>query len=243
MPKHESEALILRNFNLAEQDKIVVFFSREHGIIKGVAKGARKFNNRFGGSLEPMSAYVKIYYYSKESKELATISNCDVLEDFFEIQRDPRVLFTLGYFSELIEEFIPTHPNNELLFRLVLKILQAFKSGIDADSLAVYFEGWFLKLNGLIPDFSRCNKCGKKLPDGGWLSLLKDGIYCAGCSPAKKESISSDLIRFLLWSKKNFPSVSDMPFTPAQIKEIRKVLQGIIIYHMERIPKSLLNYQ
>lgn len=242
MPKYESEALILRNFNLAEQDKIVVFFSREHGILKGVAKGARKFNNRFGSSLEPLAAYVKIYYYSKESKELATISHCDVLEDFFEIQRDAANLFTLGYFSELIEEFIPTHPNNELLFRLILKILQAFKSGGDPDLLGAYFEGWFLKLNGLIPNFSQCKKCGKKLPDGGWLSTSRDGIYCEDCSPAKKESISSDLIRFLVWSKKNPPDVSGRPFTPVQIKEIRKVLQGVIIYHMERVPKSLLNY-
>ena len=242
MPKYESEALILRNFNLAEQDKIVVFFSREYGILKGVAKGARKFNNRFGSSLEPMSSHVKIYYYLKESKELATISQCDILEDFFEIQRDTKVLFTLGYFSELIEEFIPTHPNNEILFRLVLKSLQAFKSGIDADQLGAYFEAWFLKLNGLVPDFTRCKKCGKKFPDGGWLSPSRDGMCCEDCSPAKKESISPYLIRFLGWSKKNPPHASNIPFTSAQIKEIRKVLQGIIIYHMERVPKSLLNY-
>jgi len=243
MPKYESEALILRNFNLAEQDKIVVFFSREHGILKGVAKGARKFNNRFGSSLEPMAAYVKIYYYLKESKELATISQCDVLEDFFDIQRDTKVLFTLGYFSELIEEFIPTHPNNEILFRLLLKTLQAFKSGADPDLLGAYFEVWFLKLNGLVPDFSQCKKCGVKLPSGGWLSPAMDGIYCEKCTPSQKEAISPELILFLMWSKKNPPDALDNSFTPEQIREIRKVLQGIIIYHMERIPKSLLNYQ
>lgn len=242
MPKYESEALILRNFNLAEQDKIVIFFSREYGILKGVAKGARKFNNRFGSSLEPMSAHVKIYYYLKENKELATISQCDILEDFFDIQRDPQVLFILGYFSELIEEFIPTHPNSEILFRLVLKSLQALKSGIDADGLGAYFEAWFLKLNGLVPDFYRCKKCGVKLPAGGWLSPSRDGIYCEDCTSSKKESISSDLIRFLDWTKKNPPDASDKAFSPAQIKEIRKVLQAVIIYHMERIPKSLLNY-
>lgn len=242
MPKYESEALILRNFNLAEQDKIIVFFSREHGILKGVAKGARKFNNRFGTSLEPMSAYVKIYYYLKENRELAAINQCDILEDYFEIQRDTRVLFTLGYFSELIEEFIPTHPNSEILFRLVLKSLQALKSGMDADRLGAYFEAWFLKINGLLPDFSQCKKCGVKLPSGGWLSPLKDGIYCEDCAPVKKESIGPDLIHFLDWIKKNPPDAAEIPFIPDQIKEVRKGLQGIIIYHMERVPKSLLNY-
>ena len=35
----ETEALILRNYNLSDADKIAVFLTRSHGIIKGVAKG------------------------------------------------------------------------------------------------------------------------------------------------------------------------------------------------------------
>src|SRR4029079_10951401 len=44
----ETEALVLRTYNLAEADKIVVCLSRSHGLIRGVAKGCRKLKNRFG---------------------------------------------------------------------------------------------------------------------------------------------------------------------------------------------------
>ena len=71
MPLEQTEAIVLRTFNVGEQDKIVVFFSRDRGILKGVAKGARKFGNRFGSSLEPLSL-VKAHYYEKERKELKT---------------------------------------------------------------------------------------------------------------------------------------------------------------------------
>jgi DNA repair protein RecO (recombination protein O) len=64
MPREQTEAIILRTFHFGEQDKIVGFFSRDRGVIKGIAKGARKFGNRFGSSLEPLSL-VKIYYYEK----------------------------------------------------------------------------------------------------------------------------------------------------------------------------------
>ena len=67
MPLEQTEAIVLRTFNVGEQDKIVAFFSKEWGIIKGVAKGARKFGNRFGSSLEPLSL-IKVYYYEKERK-------------------------------------------------------------------------------------------------------------------------------------------------------------------------------
>ena len=101
MPLEQSEAIVLRTFNVGEQDKIVVFFTQDKGVIKGVAKGARKFGNRFGSSLEPMS-HVKVFYYEKERRDLVTVSNCDLLESFFEIQNVLKTSFTLSYFIHLL---------------------------------------------------------------------------------------------------------------------------------------------
>jgi len=66
MPIDQSEAVILRTQNFAEQDKLVVFFSQEKGLVRGIAKGARKFNNRFGSSLEPLSI-VRIFIMKREA--------------------------------------------------------------------------------------------------------------------------------------------------------------------------------
>ena len=43
MPTDQSEAIVLRTTNVGDQDKIAVFFCRDKGIVRGVAKGARKF--------------------------------------------------------------------------------------------------------------------------------------------------------------------------------------------------------
>ena len=64
MPTDQAEAIVLRTTNIGDQDKIAVFFSMDKGILRGVAKGARKFGNRFGSSLEPMSV-VRVFYYEK----------------------------------------------------------------------------------------------------------------------------------------------------------------------------------
>ena len=106
MPLDQTEAIVLRTFDLADQDRIVVLLTRDRGVLRGVAKGARKFGSRFGSSLEPMSV-VRAFYYEKERKDLVTVSNCDLLESFFDVQKDLKVAFTLSYFAELIEEFSP----------------------------------------------------------------------------------------------------------------------------------------
>lgn len=239
MSIEQSEAFILRTFNVGEQDKIVVLFSRDKGIMKGIAKGARKFGNRFGSSLEPLS-WVKVFYYEKERKDLVTVSNCDIMESFFELQKDLEIHFTLAYFAELIEEFSPARAREDILFRLLASVLQALKTGGNAGFLTAYFEAWLLKINGILPDLRNCKKCGKDIRNFGWISAKKDGVYCDTCATYKKEKISSVPGTFLLWIKKNPPpQEGKLPFSPDQIQAIRKVLEEIIVFHLEREPTSL----
>ena len=238
MPRDQSEAIILRTSPLGEQDKIVVFFCREKGVVRGVAKGARKFGNRFGSGLEPMSR-VTLFYYEKEHRDLVTISGCDLLDSFFEVQTEPETAFLLSYLTELIEEFSPPHAKDEILFRLLLSILNGLKSGGDRRFLAAYFEAWVLHLNGFLPDLRTCRKCLKSVREA-WLSARKDGAYCADCAPQKKDEVPGEIHDFLHWIKKNPPPGKDEePLRPDRVARIRKSLQAMIIFHLEREPKTL----
>ena len=239
MPLERSEAYILRTFHLGEQDKIVVFFAKNKGIVKGVAKGARKFGNRFGSGLEPLS-HVKLHYYEKENKDLVVLNSCDIIESNFDLQRDVERAFLLSYFSELIEEFFPSGEKDDVLFRLLDSILAAMKAGGDLDFLGGYFEAWILKINGFLPTFKKCRRCRKEITDPAWLSPNKEGVYCQECALHKNEEIHPELNEFLNWVRTNPPpGQGELPVEQGKLKPIRKILQRIIVYHMEREPKSL----
>jgi len=239
MPLEQSEAFILRTFHVGEQDKIVVFFAKNKGIVKGIAKGARKFGNRFGSGLEPLS-HVELQYYEKEHKDLVVLNNCDLIESNFDLQRDLDRAFILSYFSELIEEFFPSREKDDILFRLLESSLNAMKEGGDLDLLGAYFEVWILKINGYLPSFKKCRKCRKEIMELAWLSSKKEGAYCTNCTFHKKEEIQPEINEFLIWVKKNPPpGKTELPLQREKLKAIRKTLQSIIVYHMEREPKSL----
>ncbi len=46
--KSKTAAIIISHMNLGEADKLVTFFSLDRGMLKGVAKNARKSFKRFG---------------------------------------------------------------------------------------------------------------------------------------------------------------------------------------------------
>jgi DNA repair protein RecO (recombination protein O) len=242
MARKQSEAFVLRTFEVGEQDKIVVLFSRDVGLFKGIAKGARKFGNRFGSSLESMSL-INVYYYEKEGRDLVTIGNCDLVESFFEIQKDLEISITLSYFVELMEEFYPARSKDDTLFRLLLSVLRSLKAGADLDFVSAYFEAWFMKLNGIQPDFRKCRKCREAISAISWLSPRKDGVYCQQCVPQGKDEIIPEIITFLEWIKKNPPPKDkNYPLSTEQVTSVRKVLRRIFVFHMEREPKSLQQF-
>lgn len=238
MPADQTEAIVFRTSPFGEIDRLVVFFSRDYGLMKGIAKGARKFGNRFGSSLEPMSV-VRVFFYEKEQQDLVTITACDLLESFFEIQKEPPTAFLLSYFVELIEEFVPSRAKEELVYRLLYSVLSSLKQKKPEAIIAGYFEAWFLRLNGYLPDFTKCKLCRKSI-SGGYLAPRKDGALCPECATVNKEFIPAEIVSFLNWVKKNPPSEqSSSIFSAAFIQEVRKVLQSIIIFHLEKHPKSL----
>ncbi len=86
---YETEALILRSYSLADADKIAVFLTRGFGIIKGVAKGAKKLTSRFGSTLEPFTA-VDLTYFLKDDHDLASIREIELRRSLFNTSTRPR---------------------------------------------------------------------------------------------------------------------------------------------------------
>ncbi|MCI4444724.1 MAG: DNA repair protein RecO [Candidatus Aminicenantes bacterium] len=239
MPADQSEAIILRTQSYAEQDKLVIFFSREKGLVRGIAKGARKFNNRFGSSLEPFSV-VKIFYYEKEKHDFVTISNCDLIESAFELLQDIKNSYAFSYIAELTEKFSPYEAKEELLYRLLLTTTQAAKSGQPVGYLLRYFELWFLKINGILPDFKNCQKCHRSIKTTCWLDPQKEGVFCQSCASDKKIEISPLMQAAIDWMKKHPPiEPPNFNLKPEDWKNLGKVFQAIIIFHLEEKPRTL----
>src|SRR3979490_188851 len=69
MPARETEAIILKTFPLGEADRLVSFFGRSSGRVRGVAAGARRLKNRYGSTLEVLS-HVQLWYVEKRDPDL-----------------------------------------------------------------------------------------------------------------------------------------------------------------------------
>jgi DNA repair protein RecO (recombination protein O) len=194
MALFETEALILRSYNLAEADKIVVCLSRSAGLIRGVAKGCRKLKNRFGAALEPFTL-VNLTYYEKEHQELVSFRQVEILKSRFNLSSNATMLTGFSYMGDLLIDFSPPHQANDNLFRMAIACFEAASEApTDLDAVLRYFEVWLLKLEGFLPDLRTCANCHKVFGDDGAIYLASDlSLRCAQCSNGRGGAVSKRL--------------------------------------------------
>src|SRR5213083_547441 len=151
MPQQESDSIILKTYPLGEADRIVAFFSRDRGKMRGVANGARRMKNRFGASLEPL-AHSRIQFFEKENRDLVRIQSAELLDSPMALFGDYDRAVCAAQVIELTDRFLPEHQPHDAVFRLVRMMVQALEKDCPLDLAACYFEVWMLRLAGVFPD-------------------------------------------------------------------------------------------
>lgn len=182
----ETEGLILKSYSLAEADKIVVVFTREQGLVRGVARGAKRLKSRFGSGLEPFSI-VRLTYFQKEEKELVTISQTELIKTYFGFTSNLEILQKFAYLAELLTDFAPPHQSDERLYRMA-KV--CFDTAVEhpgfLENIVLYFEIWTLRLGGYLPDWKSCNLCRREFtPTESAAVLANFHLGCQNCQESR----------------------------------------------------------
>jgi DNA repair protein RecO len=159
MSSHRANAFVLRSYPFGEADRVVVFFTEEFGLLRGVAKGSRKLKSRIAGALEPLTL-VRLMFVDKPGRELAVVTGCEAVRSLYgaleAIPADtpfPSTLDTIGVLGVLAELTSALHADrdpNPAHFRLLELAQQALITGHNPRLVMHYFELFSLKLAGVL---------------------------------------------------------------------------------------------
>lgn len=187
----KTDAIVLKSMNYRDTSKIVTFYTRNYGKLKGIAKGARQMRSKFGASLEPLSQ-VSLVFYRKEQRELHLISQCDSVKTYRNIPTDLDRMSVALSVLELVNQLAHDEEANEKLFALIVDTLNAVElSQKNHINLFFAFELRSSAILGFSPDFGHCLSCGRSIHDAESdgsviLHLARGSALCSDCSAAEK---------------------------------------------------------
>lgn len=228
MPPQKTQGIVLGFTDWHETSKIVTFYTKDFGKIRGVAKGAKRTKSKFS-PLEILSRHT-IVFYEREDKDLYTLGECQAKETFPNIRRDIEKVAYGAYLAELVNA-VSTSEKNELLFDLFSKALHFLDKKEDSEIIVRALETRLLDILGFGFHLDSCLICKKELKENFKFNPGLGGLICIH-HPQDGIRISEATRRFL-----KSPGIKKV--SSEARKELKVILQNSIRYHIGKKLKSL----
>ncbi|MBR6163622.1 DNA repair protein RecO [bacterium] len=179
-----TNAINLKTYNLSEADKIVLMYSQDRGLIRGVAKGGKKTTSKLGGRMDLLVANKLML---NKGRNLDTICQAEALNTFINLRNDMDKLLYSLYASEIVSNFgVEEDPNSEEIYSLFYSFLNRVsevKTKTDILLAVLRFQLKMMSISGYSIEFDRCVKCSSELKEGEalYFSVKSGGIICPHC--------------------------------------------------------------
>ncbi len=197
-----THAVLLAAVSSGEADRVVTLYSREHGKLSAIAKGARKSRSRFGASLALFVAGEATLRDSR-SGDLMLLERFDARADFTRLGEDVVKLAHASYATELLRELTVPRQPDAALYDLLLELYRIVMGYPAArGELARLRAPAPRRRAGLAagPRTDRCLVCASEDDavldaEGALVDPGRGGLVCAAC--AAVVHFASDAIRRL----------------------------------------------
>lgn len=177
-----TEGLIIREYNgVGEADRFVTVLTKEKGVVRAAARGARRLKSR-SGSATGLLVYSRLRLIA--GRDTYIVEDAQPIEVFFGLREDIERMSLAQYFCELAAALCPAEEPAAEPLRLLLHALHHLANGTRPALLLKAAVEWrLLSLAGYMPDLSACAACGGQT-DGMYFSALAGQIFCPAHAPA-----------------------------------------------------------
>ena len=225
-------AICVRCVDYSDTSQIVTLFTKEHGKISAIAKGAKRKKSAFDGPIELFS-YGDITFIDSSTSQLVTLSEFVQKPVFLPLRRKLMAMNCAMFGAELVSEFVHDNdPHTELfdVFINYLEDVQFAQSDREAISLLIIFQITLLSVIGTGLALKGCVNCSVVFSDKwqrAYFSSTANGLVCPDC-----EAAFADKQGVLLSSA---AAMADLKLLQdANVQTLRSI-EKVLIYHLTEL--------
>lgn len=172
--------VIIRDFQVGDNDKIITVLTREIGLIDVTCKGAMKITSKSSGSTD-------LFMFSKlcinQSKNRYFLNSAEPIYPFYNIRLDIEKFSLASYFAEVIRYSILQEQPCDIITRLLLNSLYFLDNDkVEHRMIKPIFELRFMCELGHLPALLGCNVCNVYEADIMYFNLYDGKLTCENCS-------------------------------------------------------------
>lgn len=236
MGLRSTRAVVSGTMRMSDSSKLVSLVTERYGLVKVVAKGARRPRSKYGSALEPVSL-ADIMYYHKDHRELQTLSDADLVEPWSALKSDIRLLSVASCMVETTQ--VHTAPEDPAagMYALLVRSLDELAAGSpkDADKHLWRFMLRLLDAAGYRPEFGHCLACGKRIHGGAvFVSYAEGGVICSCTDHGDRFGVRVSPGALMVMNDlldADAASLGRLKLADAQRAEVERLILQFLAYH------------
>lgn len=237
MPVYSDEAVVLRTHSLAEADRIITLLTREHGVVRAVARGVRRTSSKFGSRLEP---FTHVDLQLAVGRNLDTVTQAVTRAPFGNVIAADYDLYTAAsVMLETAERLVSEEREPSVQqYLLLVGALRAMVAGEHrAGDVLDSFLLRSMSVAGYAPSCWACASCGLEGPHGAF-NPGAGGALCARCRvPGSASPAAGTMVHLGALLAGDWPTVAGVE--PRCRREARGLVSAYVAWHLERGLRSM----
>lgn len=174
-----TDALVIKETNIGERDRLITLMTRDMGVIRAYAAGAKSIKSKKGAA----TGLLSYSSFTIEKKgENYRIQEAAIISTFFGAGSDVLNLTLSQYFCELCLVLGPQDSTSEEFLRLILNSLYFLSEKKRNPTLIkAITELRIAAISGYCPNLIACDECGKFEDDTMYFKLENGSLLCGDC--------------------------------------------------------------
>lgn len=253
---YKATGINLKAIPIGESDRLVTILTREHGLIKAIAPGARKSNSSLGGR---SAIFVVNSLSIAKGRSLDKITEAQTLNTYGGLSGDLGKLAASQYLAELVlAQALSEHPQEELYQLLMLHLdrLNNLERGDNTASISHLCQGIFhlLALGGIAPQVYDCCITKQSIEPNFTILQWQVGFSIESGSTVELAALSEDpgvtanyrlsALELLLFQHLSDPSLDrlDLAIDGFSLERISDLELAGVWRRVERILRQYIHY-
>ncbi len=151
MPSVADQAVCIRHWDWSETSQTVSLFTRDHGLIRGLAKGSKREKSNFSGGIDLLTRGQALFIL-KPSADLANLTAWDLQEVFPAIRRTLPAFYSAMYIADIVQHALHERDPHPALFDHLLSALRSLGPADQNPRAVLTFQWATLIETGYRPD-------------------------------------------------------------------------------------------
>ena len=237
--KTVTDALVIKETKIGEADRLITLLTKDNGIIKAYASGAKSIKSKRGSATGLLS--YSNFSLSKKG-DTYRVTEATPIKLFFGTNTDIEILAVSQYFCELCLIFEPNGDNAEEFLRLILNSLYFItEKKKNLYMIKALTEMRVAAISGYCPSLVACEECGTFEDDIMYFDIANGSVYCSKCNkdssniPLNKTLLSA--IRHIVFSK--FGELYNFRIPDEISKTLSDITEKYIVFQTDHRFKTL----